>query len=188
MSDALDIDQVRQQLQDERARRIQLEEECDLLSIEVVRLNAELQEYKDAYPHGPGGVAIDPTGISDVDGSKDRRSSIKNEDSWMELLEDGDGKYCNKLLLSVKDACGGKNCICAGFVVFGSSFPDAVVSGGADNTIRLFSSVDGGELWTFTASAPVLCIDCQGCNVVASCMDGAHYIVSDMSYDCTWGS
>ncbi len=161
-----EITALRAALAHEKEERQKLDEECDLLAFDNDRLKDELARYK----------ALTPSSSS-----SHRNNTKKNDitalggDEVLEFFVEGDGKYANSLKMKILDTNGGKNVLCAAFMVDGDM--DILLSGGVDGALNGFDS-SGVRLFSYILSAPVLAIDVNGLTIACSLMDGGHAVVS----------
>jgi hypothetical protein len=134
----------------ERNRRLQLEEECDLLSKEVVRLTEIIDELSNAKP------------------PKTEREDV----GWI----DGDCLYPNSIEKVFPNACNGKNVIAVNF----GFFEQVLVSAGSDNSLHIYDLRNFDELchWTQLFSSPVTCINSFSNITACSLVDGTLLLVS----------
>ena len=160
---SLGLDELREALRIERTKRLELEQDCDLLSLENVRLNSELAKLQENLK----GFTLDQSGKP--------VASVRDEE-YESLLVEGDGKFATQQQTMISSACGGKNVTCAVFL-FHDSGSTHVVCGGADNSLRVYNHQTGEQRWLMMLSAPVLSMDACGVLIACSCMDGSHYVV-----------
>lgn len=156
---------LRAALAHEKEERQKLDEECDLLAFENDRLKDELARYK-ALTHSSSSSHSGNTKVNDTDA---------HGTEVLEVFVEGDGKYANSLKAKILDANGGKNVLCAAFMVDGDI--DILLSGGVDGALNGFDS-SGIRLFSYMLSAPVLAIDVNGLTIACSLMDGGSAVVS----------
>ena len=192
---------LRAQLANERAARIQLDDELDLLAWDNDRLRnlvAALPKSSSPVPVKPA-ASTETTDISVVD---------VVEEVPDEFLVEGNGKYANKVVARINNACGGMNALCVAFCLLPTTNDHthmegswAMACGGVDKIFRVYSvpwlmgSVnipnhsstvttkndddnDNNQLmFTCPLSAPILAMAVHGSLVACALMDGGLAVV-----------
>ena len=176
------IEQLKAQLEAERIAREKLEEECDLLAEDNVRLRSLAQ----SAPPAPSSSAVTAsTSASDIPvGSMSGHDSIPVE---LDVFSEGDGDYAYQIKKSIANASGGKNVLSTAIFVSNPQldYGDLVFCGGVDATLRAYDAATGVELFKEPQTAPVLSIDCSTTHVACGNMDGSHTVILMQSLEGT---
>lgn len=153
----------------ERAKRLQLEEECDLLALDNVRLREENEQLKKQLTIQLRLNTL-TEGVENI--------TIANNSSLGDFVEDGDDLYPNRVLRTISNACDGKNVIAVTYCCGGKY----VLCAGGDNSVHLYnaSNVEAPVVWTQKLSAPATCLEPFGSLVVCSLFDGSLVLVRDI--------
>ena len=135
---AAEIVYLRAQLANERAARIKLDDELDLLAWDNDRLRGLVTALPKTTPPVPvkpaaAALATDNVVVDVVEEVPD------------EFLVEGNGKYANKVVTRINNACGGMNALCVAFCPLPTSNNDAHVEGswamacgGVDKVFRVY--------------------------------------------------
>ena len=154
-----EIEILSAELESEKHQRIKLEEECDLLAMDNMRLREELQRMKISHP--------DPK-------KSDQHGLILN------VFTDGDGLYANYSTNHIYQATSDKNVLSVGIITSDEgSNADIIVCGGVDNQLTLYDYQSCVKIGFVETLGPVLFIDIFQSYIAASMMDGSHIIVSE---------
>lgn len=167
IDEVTDVAALQQALKEEIAKRIQLEDECDLLAVENVRLNEEVAQLKSKL-HGSIQHIVPLAGESD---------RVSTAVVW--TSDGGDEDYPNTETMCIMNACNGKNVLSVSFCYNGDDEIEKIAAGGADNSLNIYD-LTGSKISTYVLSAPVLSIDSYGEYLACSLMDGAHAVVNHL--------
>eukprot|EP01033_Poteriospumella_lacustris_P002579 gene2579-1875_t len=155
-----ELERLRQELAEERQRRVALEEECDLLAEDNARLRSEIE--KSRFNTRP---PIPP------DQSASAVAAVAGD---VEVFVEGSGNYARVVRHTVVHASDGKNVLST--AVFQSQSPenmsDVGFVGGVDAHLRGFALSSGAELFVHKLPGPVLFIDCCPPWIACGTMDG----------------
>jgi hypothetical protein len=176
-----DINRLREAYRNERSSRLKLEEECDLLAEENIRLNREIVKLKALLLS-----SSIPSSSSDPRDASSRHPDIVHSSitgsAAAEVLvrRDGDGLFANRILTRIPRACGDKNVLSASFLInqHAVANQDIVVCGGVDGNLSLYDADSSTLLRQFMIGAPVLTLSIWETRIAASMMDGSVAIVS----------
>ena len=196
---------LRAQLAEERAARIKLDDELDILAWE----NDRLRNLVAALPKTPP-VAIKPATSVDTDSNND---DVEVPD---QLLVEGNGKYANKVVSRIDNACGGMNALCVAFCPLPASNDHApkerawaMACGGVDKVFRVYSvpwllgsvvtsdsssTVNENDdnhnqlMLSCPLSAPILAMAVYGPLVACAMMDGGLAVVRVVSLIITFAA
>jgi hypothetical protein len=161
MENELEID-YKLSYEKERLKRMQLEDECDLLSLENIRLQSELAELKSKQSSETPAL----TNISEF-------NSNGTVESYSDLLLDGDQIYTKTCEAVIRDACDGKNVISLHFC----NYNEFILCAGSNNGLYLYST--SGQLqWTQIFSSPAISIHSFKNYTCCSLLDGSTLLVS----------
>lgn len=155
MADLDEVVDYKAAYEEEYSRRIQLEEDCELLACENLRLLEEVERLRKKVP-------------PELKLSKELLS---------ENFQLGDGKFANNEIQLVANACGGKNVIVTEFVNCSKSQQPLIVCGGADSKFYILDELSGVCLAEHLLPSPLLSIAVFGSLVVTGMMDGHVAIV-----------
>jgi hypothetical protein len=171
----------------EQLKRRQVEEECDLLATENMRLLGELHQYQKLHVprQASSGCKEANAGGDDADGGS---SSLSKEADcavdWTTLLQEGDSLYANEEILRITNPCGGRLVTCMQFLPGTvNGLEDCFAIGGADNSLLVYTL--GGEVvWKHSFTSPLLALDSAShadAGLACSFMDGGVAIVVSSS-------
>lgn len=176
MDASVDTIDYKAEFERERLKRLQLEEECDLLSWDNVRLREENEELKKQIANTsiPSQTRNITEGLESI--------TLSEDPKLHDFLEDGDNMFPNKVLKSIKNACNGKNVIAIAYCCDGKY----ILCAGADNSIHLYSAsdLDNPESWSRSLSAPATSIQSFGALTACTLFDGSLVLVSVMGLHC----
>lgn len=151
---------LRERLERETNRRIELEDECDLLATENERLRGILHLH--GLSEKPQPLHVDPS--REIDG----------------LLMTGDSGYAKREILKKVEAAGNGNVLSVGLLGNDDNF--SICTGGVDKQLRFYDiAIDSdldysiAETHRVPVSAPILSIDSTKCGNLIACslMDGS---------------
>lgn len=155
----------------EHTKRLQLEEECDLLALENVRLREENSLLKHQL-----GIQVRLNTLTETIETINITSSsaIINND----FLEEGDDLHPNHAFKTINNACHGKNCIAVTYCCDGKY----VLCAGGDNSLHLYSTgeTESVVMWTYKLSAPATSLQSYGSYVACALFDGSLTMVSSL--------
>lgn len=164
----LSYEQLEALYQQEKLARLQLENDCDLLALENLRLSEELKKLQRL------------NSMSQPSHEKHLSASDAALVDQVLVEEDGDGLFANVVESIVCKACDGKNVLSVAFS------NDDLVCGGTDNSVSIYSW--NGNIYfcksKVSLSAPVLALSiCNDSNngmqlIAAAAMDGSMTLVS----------
>ena len=159
------------ELESERAKRLQLEEECDLLALENVRLREENSQLKQQL-----GIQIRLNTLTEsVENITISNSNNSNHNG--DFLEEGDDQYPNRIYKTISNACNGKNCIAVTYCCDGKY----LLCAGGDNSVSLYnttSETSTSAVWIHKLSAPATSLQSFSSYVACSLFDGSLTLVS----------
>lgn len=174
-----ELARLRLEVEEERARRVELEDENDLLAMANVQLQNELAVFRKAGGGGSAGMSAAGFRASATVAGDDEVGS--GNDGGVPLLGfDGDGRFANQAKCVIDNACGSMNVLSVSFCN-GCSSADAaevVACGGTDNCVSVYDIETGAQISKFPLTAPVLMIDSFGCLLACSMMDGGVAIIN----------
>ena len=169
-----DILELQNLLAQEKACRLELQEERDILLIENRRLHDEIAVLKIGTSskqqatafgkdcHEQSTIAVGNGRVLYNDSIQDTSEESLFEDAVL-FEESAEDAFANSVLLTIKDACGGKNVIHAILLSSGAGSndgaEDVILCGGADGALSCYDTVVGLLLWTLLLGAPVLLIE-----------------------------
>jgi len=161
------IERLNERLQHEVERRVQLEEECDLLAA----ANNELIERLHAL------TTTDPV----------RSATNFNVESIFELKLPGystDRPFVNSILHKIENASAGSNLVSVGlcdFPITTNLKIKTLLVGGSNKCLTGYSSDTFENLFSYNFSAPVICMDTLENIIALGLMDGRVIVVSRIS-------
>ncbi len=188
MDDQLDLSDVvilRQAYERERTRRLELEEECDLLALTITDLQAQLQQYT-----GKGVTQMNKT--PETKKTADSNKSLERcEGISVDRFDPSTTHYADSPARTIPAACGNKNVLCAEFLILSDTADipyDIIVCGGVDMRVSLYlindepcsqSSTDSHTpIASYATGGPVLAISINKSRLAVGCMDGSYMMVS----------
>mmetsp|Transcript_28159 Transcript_28159/g.40092 ORF Transcript_28159/g.40092 Transcript_28159/m.40092 type:complete len:431 (+) Transcript_28159:27-1319(+) len=164
MSDKVDqqeeLEQLRNELRLEKQKSAQLEDECDALASEILRLQEELK--------------------SKSYGQRESEISSVPVMETLEVFIEGDGNYTKKKFCQIQNACEGKNVICVAFLKSATAIGEEstyVLCGGVDSNLNCYQCIGGEKLFTIKLSSPLLALDVKDYLIACSMMDGTVAVV-----------
>ena len=205
-AESYDEQELVQELMTERAKRIDLEEECDTLALANVELQREVHELQKkladatrgafaAKGCAPSNTSSKTSGANEDDSKLEDVEDFLHEDAPVVLSSDGGGSACKQKRLVLKDACSGTNPLSVIFVYLSPGDPGSgstsssssdsteeitfIACGGVDKMVSLYD-LRGNRRAQWLLSGPVLALSHSDGLLAAACMDGAVYII-DMS-------
>ena len=167
------IQALTSQLEAEKRKNEQLEDECDLLAMDNDRLRTEVQELHRRIPvHDTSLPAMASAGDDD-------KSASSSNTIALDVFIVGDGQYANRLRKHIQNASSGKNVLSTSIYhsVSNDKIPDVVFCGGVDAYLRGYDVSTGIEIYGEKTSAPVLCIDSHDPYVACGMMDGSMMVM-----------
>jgi hypothetical protein len=161
-----EVTELRELLRKEKAYRIEIEEERNVLLSENERL---LEDLKRANSISKNHLAQESV-ISDISAT---------------VILPGDDSYVSSEQLRVCNASSGKNVLSVAFATLplkGTNSITVLIVGGADNRISCYNSVTGGLLFSLSQTAPVLFLDVWETSIAAGMMDGSMSVVRKLLF------
>jgi WD40 repeat protein len=173
-----EILKLKNELENEKMHRLQLEDELDLLAVDNDRLR-KLLASNGGVGSNNGATAFRSrdSGGGLIGNFSSTSTTVDPNYEWRELLVDGNNICADTLHTRIENACGGMNALCVDFCTCEGN--DVIACGGVDKVLRIHSiSTEGSALLqSYSLSAPILAIDSYGSLVGCSLMDGHHAIV-----------
>jgi WD40 repeat protein len=176
---------LKNELNEERRKRLELEGELDILALDNERLRGELQKMRAIALSSPSS-AVSPVAGEIVNSSDNANLTPVlgevNDSDWQQLLTEGDKLYAKSLKTRIENACGGFNAIATCFCNVDASDPGSfsyIACGGVDKTLRIYENGEATKaLISIPCTAPILAMDACGHYLACSLMDGSHVVVS----------
>lgn len=183
MEEAEELCRLRLEVVEERARRVELEEENDLLALANVQLQNELAVFRKASGgRGPAGLSAAGfrTSAAGVAGDDGEAGNNGNDGGVPLLGFDGDGRFANQAKCVIDNACGSMNVLSVSFCNASSSADAAelVACGGTDNCVSVYDIETAAQVSKFSLTAPILMLDSFGCLLACSMMDGGVALIN----------
>ena len=161
--------------ENEKNIRLQLEQDCDLLSLENIRLNEEVNRLKDKISITKFQQLNIPSHHDDnVDGQKDMIECQVE----LVLPSSNISNLPSSSTVTINNACNKTNVICSCFC----NNDEFILCAGADNSINLYSINSNQDMmerkWTSKLSAPVTSMASSNQITVCGMLDGSFALVS----------
>ena len=163
-------DQLRADLSKERELRLKLEDDCDLLALENIRLRGELETLRASIKTNNPELNLE----NDVELVKSNNELANNDNDF---LIEGDGLYPDTVVKTITNACNSKNITTLAFC-YNFSY---IICGGADNSIHVYS-ISGDYHWTDLFSSPATRMASFDNYTACSLLDGTTLLV--INYYC----
>lgn len=145
---------LREQLAAEKAYRQELEDDRAVLLAENTRLKAAA---------ATASTSMDSTTIT--------CGHIVATDNAITILN---RNHITSAAATISNACGGKNCVTAEFLV--SNSEEIMLCAGVDSMVTAYS-LEGTSLCAWSMGAPVLSLSVRGTKFACGMMDGSHAVV-----------
>lgn len=188
-----DINALKKAYERERNRRLELEDECDMLAQTVLDLQSKFSEYAQKSTSAP---ALAPESLERTANDIIRKTT---EAISVDIYDPSTAQYADKLLYTIPAACGSKNALCANFLmIFDRNtddntqipFPYYIIAcGGVDMCVSLYlisnvsfqglSQVNSSQpIASYPTTGPVLSLSSFKSRLAVGCMDGSFVMVS----------
>jgi hypothetical protein len=161
-----EVTELRELLRKEKAYRIEVEEERNVLLAENERLIEDLKRTNSVSKNHLAHESV----IPDISAT---------------VILSGDDSYVSSEQLRVCNASSGKNVLSVAFATLplnGTNSVTVLIVGGSDNSFSGYNSVTGGLLFSLSQTAPVLFLDVWETSVAAGMMDGSMSVVRKLSF------